>query len=200
MPKSFCPSTKDGTCPVLNGGSNSSMRFDAPSATHKFPSLSNARPCGWYNDFGFVPFSTCHDVKSFCPSTTDADLPIVNGGANSSTLSFPPSEAHRFPFGSNATKCGEENVLAVGFAEFDTKSSWPSTNDAFCEFENCEFEGTLSGMSGLNCGISTSCDGLELCTGSSEFKFVGPVKVLPESELALKVMSFIPADPESPTT
>src|SRR5262249_18433019 len=82
-----CPRTREALSPLANGAEYINTRFSPKSATQRLPDLSKANPVGPQSVFcdATVGQKNVLVVKLFCPSTTDAFSPVVNGCWNSRT-------------------------------------------------------------------------------------------------------------------
>ena len=115
---------------------NCNTRFCPWSATHIVPDGSNAMPRGAHRKFGVAVGPPWPDVKSGCPTTTDAALPFVNGALYSSTLFGLPSTTQRLPDGSNDIPIGRLSRVCDVAGPLFVKSDWPITVYASSPFVN----------------------------------------------------------------
>ena len=114
LEKVACPNTVEALSPLERvGPANSRTLLSPRSATHRFPDVSNAVPCGTQTTLeGREPQLSL--TKSGSPITMDALSPLVNEGpANSSTLSLPVSATHRSPEWSKASPSGTQSSPCV---------------------------------------------------------------------------------------
>jgi hypothetical protein len=94
------PSTRDAGIPFENGALNSSTLLLNSSLTHRFPVESNFTSVGKKNPRWLV--AGVREVKPGWPRTNEAFIPVLNGGLNSRTRSFPRSAVQRLPDESKA--------------------------------------------------------------------------------------------------
>ncbi len=87
-----------------NGDANRRTLPYPVSAIHKFPEESNTIPKS-SNVLELTVVQVLHNplllLKSGCPNTSDAFIPLVNGDLNSTTR-LKPSATHKLPDKSNA--------------------------------------------------------------------------------------------------
>jgi hypothetical protein len=98
------PITKDAALPFEKGGLNSNNLLLNSSLTHRFPDGSNFTSAGKKSPLWLV--AGAREVNPDWPRTSDAPMPVLNGGLNSRTRSFAVSAAHKFPEESKASPPG----------------------------------------------------------------------------------------------
>ena len=95
----------DADMPLENGGENSRRRLLKASSTHRLPLVSKLTPDGLHSALG-VALQLPAWFKEEDPSTRDADIPVVNGGTNSTVLLLYVSATQRSPLLSKAIPPG----------------------------------------------------------------------------------------------